>query len=323
MLLDHYLDGAIEAEADAICDGENVYIIGIMEHIEPCGIHSGDSNATLPPFNLGDLVMQQIKDHTKKIALALNTVGLINIQFAVKNDKVYIIEANPRASRTVPFIAKAYGEPYVNYATKVMLGDKKVTDFDFKPHLDGYAIKQPVFSFNKFPNVNKQLGPEMKSTGEVMGIDEDFNMAYLKSQIGSGHKLYDLKNIFVSVKDEDKEDIFEIVNSLSKSGYNIYTTRGTHEFLTKKGISTNLVNKVAEGSPHVVEFIKDGKIDMVINTTENKQAIKDSFTIRRTAVDLNVPYFTNLRSAKILYKSLISLKNSEIPVKAIQNHHIY
>ena len=172
LLLDHYLDGAIEAEADAICDGENVHIIGIMEHIEPCGIHSGDSNATLPPFNLGDLVMQQIKDHTKKIALALNTVGLINIQFAVKNDKVYIIEANPRASRTVPFIAKAYGEPYVNYATKVMLGDKKVTDFDFKPHLDGYAIKQPVFSFNKFPNVNKQLGPEMKSTGEsILFID--------------------------------------------------------------------------------------------------------------------------------------------------------
>ena len=166
LLLDHYLDGAIEAEADAICDGENVYIIGIMEHIEPCGIHSGDSNATLPPFNLGDLVLQQIKDHTNKIALALNTVGLINIQFAVKDDMVYIIEANPRASRTVPFIAKAYGEPYVNYATKVMLGHNKVTDFDFNPQLEGYAIKQPVFSFNKFPNVNKQLGPEMKSTGE-------------------------------------------------------------------------------------------------------------------------------------------------------------
>jgi len=166
LLLDHYLDGAIEAEADAICDGEDVYIIGIMEHIEPCGIHSGDSNATLPPFNLGDLVMQQIKDHTKKIALALNTVGLINIQFAIKDDMVYIIEANPRASRTVPFIAKAYGEPYVNYATKVMLGHNKVKDFNFQPKLKGYAIKQPVFSFNKFHNVNKQLGPEMKSTGE-------------------------------------------------------------------------------------------------------------------------------------------------------------
>ncbi len=172
LLLDHYLDGAIEAEADAICDGENVYIIGIMEHIEPCGVHSGDSNATLPPFNLGEFVMQQIKDHTKNIALALNTVGLINIQFAIKNDTVYIIEANPRASRTVPFISKAYGEPYVNYATKVMLGHNKVTDFDFNPQLEGYAIKQPVFSFDKFHNVNKQLGPEMKSTGEsILFID--------------------------------------------------------------------------------------------------------------------------------------------------------
>ena len=172
LLLDHYLDGAIEAEADAICDGENVYIIGIMEHIEPCGIHSGDSNATLPVFNLGEFVMQQIKDHTHKIALALKTKGLINIQYAIKNDKVYVIEANPRASRTVPFIAKAYNEPYVNFATKVMLGHNKVTDFTFNPKLEGYAIKQPVFSFNKFPNVNKQLGPEMKSTGEsILFID--------------------------------------------------------------------------------------------------------------------------------------------------------
>jgi carbamoyl-phosphate synthase large subunit len=166
LLLDHYLDGAIEAEADAICDGEEVYIIGIMEHIEPCGVHSGDSNATLPPFNLGEFVIQQIRDHTKKIALALNTVGLINIQFAIKGDQVYIIEANPRASRTVPFIAKAYGEPYVNYATKVMLGHNKLKDFTFNPQLEGFAIKQPVFSFNKFPKVNKNLGPEMKSTGE-------------------------------------------------------------------------------------------------------------------------------------------------------------
>jgi carbamoyl-phosphate synthase large subunit len=166
LLLDHYLDGAIECEADAICDGDQVYIIGIMEHIEPCGIHSGDSNATLPVFNLGEFVLQQIKDHTKNIALALKTQGLINIQYAVKNDKVYVIEANPRASRTVPFIAKAYNEPYVNYATKVMLGENKVKDFDFNPKLKGYAIKKPVFSFNKFPNVNKQLGPEMKSTGE-------------------------------------------------------------------------------------------------------------------------------------------------------------
>ncbi|AUC15328.1 carbamoyl phosphate synthase large subunit [Tenacibaculum sp. SZ-18] len=188
LLLDHYLEGAIEAEADAICDGENVYIIGIMEHIEPCGIHSGDSNATLPPFNLGELVMEQIREYTKKIALSLNTVGLINIQFAIKDDKVYIIEANPRASRTVPFIAKAYKEPYVNYATKVMLRENKVTDFDFKPELEGYAIKQPVFSFNKFPNVNKKLGPEMKSTGEsILFIDslrdDDFYDLYSRRKM--------------------------------------------------------------------------------------------------------------------------------------------
>ncbi|RRJ90654.1 carbamoyl-phosphate synthase large subunit [Paenimyroides tangerinum] len=188
LLLDHYLAGAIEAEADAICDGENVYIIGIMEHIEPCGVHSGDSNATLPPFNLGEFVIQQIKDHTKKIAIALKTKGLINIQFAIKDDTVYIIEANPRASRTVPFIAKAYGEPYVNYATKVMLG-AKVTDFTFNPQLKGYAIKQPVFSFNKFPKVNKALGPEMKSTGEsILFIDSLKDDAFY--ELYSRRKMY-------------------------------------------------------------------------------------------------------------------------------------
>ena len=189
LLLDHYLDGAIEAESDSICDADgNVYIIGIMEHIEPCGIHSGDSNATLPAFNLGDLVMQQIIDHTHTIARALKTVGLINIQFAIKDDVVYIIEANPRASRTVPFIAKAYKEPYVNYATKVMLGHNKVTDFNFNPQLEGYAIKQPVFSFNKFPNVNKKLGPEMKSTGEsILFIenlkDDEFYNLYARRKM--------------------------------------------------------------------------------------------------------------------------------------------
>ncbi len=190
LLLDHYLDGAIEAEADAICDADgNVYIIGIMEHIEPCGVHSGDSNALLPAFNLGDLVMQQIKDHTYTIARELKTVGLINVQFAIKDEVVYIIEANPRASRTVPFIAKAYGEPYVNYATKVMLGEKKVTDFNFNPKLEGYAIKQPVFSFNKFPNVNKNLGPEMKSTGEsILFIDSLKDDAFY--ELYSRRKMY-------------------------------------------------------------------------------------------------------------------------------------
>ncbi|TAH22479.1 MAG: carbamoyl-phosphate synthase large subunit [Cytophagales bacterium] len=191
VLLDHFLENAIEAEADAICDGEDVYIIGIMEHIEPAGIHSGDSNSVLPPFNLGDFVMTQIKNHTRKIALALNTVGLINIQFAIKNDIVYIIEANPRASRTVPFICKAYREPYVNYATKVMLGEKKLKDFEFNPHKEGYAIKIPVFSFNKFPNVNKELGPEMKSTGEAIYFIDDLTDDYFLD-------LYSKRNLYLS-----------------------------------------------------------------------------------------------------------------------------
>jgi len=191
ILLDHFLEGAIEAEADAICDGENVYIIGIMQHIEPAGIHSGDSYAVLPPYNLGDLVIRQIETYTKKIALALRTVGLINIQFAIKNDKVYVIEANPRASRTVPFICKAYQEPYVNYAVKVMLGEKKVTDFNFKPVKKGYAIKEPVFSFHKFPNVNKELGPEMKSTGEAIYFIDDLMDDYFL-------KIYAERNIYLS-----------------------------------------------------------------------------------------------------------------------------
>jgi carbamoyl-phosphate synthase large subunit len=191
ILLDHFLENAIEAEADAICDGENVYIIGIMQHIEPAGIHSGDSYAVLPPYNLGDLVMRQIEVHTKKIALALKTVGLINIQFAIKNDKVYIIEANPRASRTVPFICKAYQEPYVNYAVKVMLGENKVTDFEFNPVKKGYAIKEPIFSFHKFPNVNKELGPEMKSTGEAIYFIDDLMDDYFL-------KIYSERNLYLS-----------------------------------------------------------------------------------------------------------------------------
>lgn len=191
ILLDHFLGGAIEAEADAICDGEDVYIIGVMQHIEPAGIHSGDSYAVLPPYNLGDLVMQQIEDITKKIAVELETVGLMNIQFAIQNDKVYVIEANPRASRTVPFIAKAYDEPYVNYATKVMLGDKKVKDFNFNPRKEGYAIKIPVFSFNKFPNVNKELGPEMKSTGEAIRFIKDLKDPFFT-------KIFSERNLYLS-----------------------------------------------------------------------------------------------------------------------------
>ncbi|MDC1189145.1 carbamoyl-phosphate synthase large subunit, partial [Flavobacteriales bacterium] len=191
ILLDHYLDGAIEAESDAICDGKDVHVLGIMQHIEPAGIHSGDSYGVLPPYNLGDLIITQIEEITKKIAIALETKGLINIQFAIKDDKVFVIEANPRASRTVPFIAKAYREPYVNYATKIMLGVNKVKDFNFQPHKQGYAIKEPVFSFDKFPNVNKELGPEMKSTGEAIYFIDDLKDPYFK-------KIYSERNLYLS-----------------------------------------------------------------------------------------------------------------------------
>jgi carbamoyl-phosphate synthase large subunit len=191
ILLDHFLENAIEAEADAICDGEQVYIIGIMEHIEPAGIHSGDSYAVLPPFDLSDDVISQIKTYTKAIALALNTVGLINIQFAIKDEVVYVIEANPRASRTVPFIAKAYDEPYVNYATKIMMGENKLSDFEFRPRMEGYAIKIPVFSFEKFPNVNKELGPEMKSTGEAIYFIENLEDEFFR-------KVYSERNLYLS-----------------------------------------------------------------------------------------------------------------------------
>ena len=255
----------------------------------------------------------------------LNTLGLMNIQYAIKDEEIFILEANPRASRTIPFLAKAIGIPFIKIAAELIVGKtltKEYQNFDNNA-LPYYAIKEAVFPFNKFPNTDVILGPEMKSTGEVMGIDQNFYLAYFKSQIGAGQKLNDLKNIFISVKNEDKQSISEIAKSFIENGYNLYTTKGTHDFLLKEGISSNLVNKVAEGSPHVVEYIKQNKIDLVINTTEKKQAIIDSFTIRRTTVDLNIPYYTNLRSAEILIKSLITLKNKPISVKPIQNHHSF
>jgi carbamoyl-phosphate synthase large subunit len=270
-------------------------------------------------------VISDIKKFSISLATELKTLGLMNIQYAIKDDEIFILEANPRASRTIPFLAKAIGIPFIKIAAELIVGktlSKEYQEFD-NSSLPYFAIKEAVFPFNKFPNTDVILGPEMKSTGEVMGIDEDFYLAYLKSQIGAGQKLNDIENIFISVKDEDKQSISEMAKSFTDNGYNLFSTKGTHDYLMKEGISSNLVNKVAEGSPHVVEYIKENKIDLVINTTEDKQAIIDSFTIRRTSVDLNVPYYTNLRSAKILIKSLITLKNKPISVKPIQIHHSF
>ena len=326
ILIDEFLKDAKEVDVDILRDSHgNTMIAGIMEHIEEAGIHSGDSACCIPPFSLSNEVINSIKEFSISLSQELNTIGLMNVQYAIKDENIYILEANPRASRTIPFLAKATGIPFIKIAAELIAGEslsKKL--IEFKPEkLKYFAIKEAVFAFNKFPNTDVILGPEMKSTGEVMGIDENFDMAYLKSQIGAGQKLNNIQNIFISVKDEDKEEISEIARVLSENGYNIFTTRGTHKFISKKNINSELINKVAEGSPHVVEYIKNNKIDLVINTTENKQAIKDSFTIRRTSVDLNVPYYTNLRAAKILTKSLISLKNQSILVKPIQKHHIY
>ncbi len=326
ILIDEFLQNAKEVDVDVLRDNQgNTMIAGIMEHIEEAGIHSGDSACSIPPFSLSDRIISDIKKFSISLVTELNTLGLMNIQYAIKDEEIFILEANPRASRTIPFLAKAIGIPFIKIAAELIVGKtltKEHQNFD-NSTLPYYAIKEAVFPFNKFPNTDVILGPEMKSTGEVMGIDEDFYLAYFKSQIGAGQKLNDLKNIFISVKNEDKQSISEIAKSFIENGYNLYTTKGTHDFLLKEGISSNLVNKVAEGSPHVVEYIKQNKIDLVINTTEKKQAIIDSFTIRRTSVDLNIPYYTNLRSAEILIKSLITLKNKTISVKPIQNHHSF
>ena len=326
ILIDEFLQNAKEVDVDVLRDNQgNTMIAGIMEHIEEAGIHSGDSACSIPPFSLNDNIISDIKKFSISLVNELKILGLMNIQYAIKDDEIFILEANPRASRTIPFLAKAIGIPFIKIAAELIVGKtltEEYQNFDNNT-LPYFAIKEAVFPFNKFPNTDVILGPEMKSTGEVMGIDEDFYLAYFKSQIGAGQKLNDLKNIFISVKNEDKQSISEIAKSFIENGYNLYTTKGTHDFLLKEGISSNLVNKVAEGSPHVVEYIKQNKIDLVINTTEKKQAIIDSFTIRRTSVDLNIPYYTNLRSAEILIKSLITLKNKPISVKPIQIHHSF
>ena len=326
ILIDEFLQNAKEVDVDVLRDNQgNTMIAGIMEHIEEAGIHSGDSACSIPPFSLNNNIISDIKKFSISLVNELKILGLMNIQYAIKDDEIFILEANPRASRTIPFLAKAIGIPFIKIAAELIVGKtltEEYQNFDNNT-LPYFAIKEAVFPFNKFPNTDVILGPEMKSTGEVMGIDEDFYLAYFKSQIGAGQKLNDLKNIFISVKNEDKQSISEIAKSFIENGYNLYTTKGTHDFLLKEGISSNLVNKVAEGSPHVVEYIKQNKIDLVINTTEKKQAIIDSFTIRRTSVDLNIPYYTNLRSAEILIKSLITLKNKPISVKPIQNHHSF
>jgi carbamoyl-phosphate synthase large subunit len=299
ILIDHFLDRCQEAEVDAIFDGENFHVMGVMEHIEPAGIHSGDSNAVLPAFNLAPLVVTTMEYYSEKIARALNIKGLINIQFAIKNGKVFVIEANPRASRPTPFIAKAYQIPYLNIATKVMLGDKKLTDFTFDKKLDGFAIKEPVFSFDKFPGVNKELGPEMKSTGEVKGVGKTFGEAFIKSQLGAGVRLPRAGQVVLSVKQSDKPRMVEVARALLAMGFTLAATKGTAAAIQTAGMPCKSVNKVAEGRPHIVDMIKNDEVVLVINTVEERRnAIADSRQIRTSALQARVTTYTTMAGAE-------------------------
>lgn len=323
LLLDSFLSEAIEVDVDAISDGTNVKVAGIMEHIEEAGIHSGDSACSLPPHSLKPAIIEEIKEQARALALALNVKGLMNIQFAIKGSTIYILEVNPRASRTVPFVAKATGVPIAKIAARVMAGES-LNDFklDDQQKLNHVAVKEVVFPFSRFPGVDVILGPEMKSTGEAMGVDKTFDRAFAKAQMGSGNMFPLEGKVFISVKDRDKKHIEPLARSLSEVGFQLVATKGTALFLADKGIDVEAVNKVREGRPHIVDMMKDGEINLVINTTEGIQAIADSFSIRQTALLDRISYCTTVAGAKALVKSISQLKKDKgLEVKAIQKYN--
>ena len=318
ILIDEFLIDAKEIDVDAISDGSEIFIAGILEHIEQAGVHSGDSACILPPQTLSIKLVKKIEEITTNICKSLKIIGFINIQFAIKDDKVFVIEVNPRASRTIPFISKAIGVPLANLATKVMLGKKLSKKKSQISKLNYVCVKESVFPFDRFPGEDIILGPEMKSTGEVMGIDRNFPMAFLKSQMAAGNILPSSGSVFISVRDEDKENILFICQLLEKLNYKIYATKGTSHFLNKFCIESNLVNKVNEGEPHIVELIEKNKINLIINTTSGSKSIADSLSIRRTALRKKIPYFTTISAAKIAITGLNIVKETKIQVKSLQ-----
>ena len=319
VLIDRFLNDAIEIDVDAVCDGKDVFVAGIMEHIEEAGIHSGDSACSIPPYSLEKESIDEIEKQTKKLAFDLKVVGLLNIQFAVKNKDIYVLEVNPRASRTVPFVSKAIGRPVANIASRVMAGEK-LSEFNLiSKNIKMYAIKEAVFPFNKFPEVDVILGPEMKSTGEVMGFDENFGMAFSKSQTSGGNILPLKGTAFLSVKDKDKQKILYNANKLIQLGFNLCATSGTAKFLTSNGLKCKIINKVNQGSPHIVEKLGNNSIDLVINTTEGTKSISDSFSLRRSALINKIPYFTTMASANACVEAIDSLKKNTLKVKALQD----
>ena len=310
ILIDKFLNGAIEVDVDAISDGSNVFVAGIMEHIEEAGIHSGDSACSLPPYTLNKKIIEQIKEQTKKLAVALKVLGLINIQFAVKGTEVYVLEVNPRASRTVPFVSKATGLPVAKIASRIMAGEK-LSNFDLNiKNRNMFAVKEAVFPFNKFPEVDVLLGPEMKSTGEAMGFDENFGLSFAKSQIASNNIIPLKGTAFISVKDKDKENILKNAKKLISLGFNICATSGTAKFLLSNGVKCQKVNKVNQGSPHIVDKLNKKDIALVINTTEGKDSIADSFGLRRSSLVNKIPYFTTMPAANACVESIESQKIS-------------
>jgi carbamoyl-phosphate synthase large subunit len=326
VLIDQYLRDAIECDVDALCDGEQVVVAGVMQHIEEAGIHSGDSACTLPPYSLSDDIVTEMERQAEALALALGVKGLMNIQFAVKegpdgNQEVYLIEVNPRASRTVPFVAKAIGQPVAKIAARVMAGEKLDAFPPFKRKFDYMAVKEAVFPFARFPGVDPILSPEMKSTGEVMGIDRNFPIAFAKSQLGGGTLLPDGGVVFVSVKDSDKPVILPAVRKLAELGFTIVATGGTSAYLKDAGVAVTRVNKVAEGRPHIVDRIVDGEIALIFNTTEGWQSLKDSQSIRASALQAKVPYFTTAAASSAAAEAIAALRGAKLDVRSLQSYY--
>ena len=321
VLIDQYLRDAIECDVDALCDGEQVVVAGVMQHIEEAGIHSGDSACTLPPYNLSAEIIAEMERQAEALAMALGVKGLMNIQFAVKDSEVFLIEVNPRASRTVPFVAKAIGQPVAKIAARVMAGEKLSTFPPFKRDLDYMAVKEAVFPFARFPGVDPVLSPEMKSTGEVMGLDRDFAMAFAKSQIGAGTKLPQGGVVFISVKDSDKKVILPGAQRLVELGFRLIATGGTQKYLADAGVPVERVNKVAEGRPHIVDRIVDGEVAFVINTTEGWQSLKDSQSIRASALNARVPYFTTAAASVAAAEAIAALRARPLEVRSLQDYY--
>ncbi len=323
ILVDKYLEDAIEIDVDAISDGDDVIIGGVMEHIEEAGIHSGDSACSIPPYSLSAEIVEGIKVQTKAIAKELAVKGLMNVQFAVKDNEIYILEVNPRASRTIPYVSKATGVSLARLAAKVMAGKSlKELGLTAEKSITHIAVKEAVFPFDRFPGVDTLLGPEMKSTGEVMGIDDEFGLAYAKSQAASYNKIPTSGKIFLSVKDKDKIHTVDIARKLRELGFKLVATKGTAGYLDDHGIDVEVINKVMEGRPHVVDLIKNKEINFIINTVTGSQAQRDSFSIRRSALQYRIPYTTTISSAKAVVMAIESLLKRELKIKSIQEYHI-